>query len=123
MIDHLFFRLAAASLEQTLDVLRRDGLSFDRQAIAQTEKERCDGFYGLGIGPLMDTIEQWKILLLEMPGDRFIGGDHEFLYDPVGNVALGPHYIFRRSLDVEDNFRLREIEIQVPSASATLVNQ
>src|SRR5262245_38283926 len=71
----------------------------------------------------MDTIEQWEILLLEMPGDRFIGGDHEFLYDPVGNVALGAHYIFRRSLNVEDNFRLWEIEIQVASASATFVNQ
>src|SRR5262245_19559665 len=98
MIDHFFFRLAAASFEQTLDLQGGDGLPFDRQAIAQTEEERCDGFHGLGVGSLVDTIEQWKILLLKMPGDRFIGGDHEFLYDPVSNVTLGAHYIFRRSL-------------------------
>src|SRR5215475_4048891 len=70
MIDHFFFRLAAASLEQTLDFQRGDGLPFDRQAIAQTEKERCDGFHGLGVGSLVDTIEQWKILFLKMPRNR-----------------------------------------------------
>ena len=50
-IDYFFLWLAAASLKEPLDLQRRDGFPFHGQAIAQTEKERCDGFQGLGIRP------------------------------------------------------------------------
>src|SRR5262245_47113881 len=58
-----------------------------------------------------------------MPGYGLIGGDHEFFNDSVGNVALGPNDVFRYALEIKDNLRLGQIEIQVPSGSAAFIHQ
>ena len=70
---------------------------------------------GILIWPLMHTIEKWKIFFLELAGYGFIGRDHELLDDPVSDVALRPHDIFRQALQVENDFRLGQIEVKAPS--------
>jgi hypothetical protein len=35
---------------------------------------------------------------------RFVGGNHELFDDPMGNIALGAHDIFRLPLQIENNF-------------------
>ena len=71
----------------------------------------------------MDAIERRKIFSRELARHRFVGGDHEFLNDPVGDIALGADDIFRHALQVENDLGLRQIEVEIAARFAGGVNR
>ncbi len=75
------------------------------------------------IRPFMDAVKRRQFFFREMACDRFVGGDHEFFNYSMGDVALGADDVFRHALQVENDFRFRQIEIEIASDLAVVEDQ
>ena len=71
----------------------------------------------------MNSIQRRYVEVLQPGGHAFVGREHEFFNQAVGPAALGANDALHRSLGIEFNDRLGQIEINRTAALALLVQQ
>ncbi len=122
-VDHPLFRFAAGGFQQSLELQRRQVFFILGQTVAQAQEKRLQRFQCVFIRSGMDTIERREIFSRELPRDGFVGGDHEFFDDPMGDIALGADDVFRQPLQIENDLGLRQIEVEIAARFAVGVNR
>src|SRR5579864_8734135 len=108
---------AAVSLE--LEALHRQ--SAYSQGVAKGGGNGFELVNPLGIGLLVNAVERGNALVLEVVGHTLVGREHDFLDQPVGDVALGTRNTAHQAELVELNHRLRQVEIDRAAALALAV--
>ena len=67
-------------------------------------------------GRVVDPVEGRNLVGDELRGHRLVGGDHELLDDPVGDVALTRPDADRVAVGVQDHVPLGQVEVDRPPA-------
>ena len=71
----------------------------------------------------MDAVERREVFRRQFARHRFVGGDHELFDDAMGDIALGADDVFRQPLQVEDDFRFGQIEVEIAAGLAVGVDR
>ena len=77
----------------------------------------------VGVGLLVDAVNGWLLALLEFAGDEFVGEEHEFLDELVGNVVLHPLEPHGASGFVQPDFDFRKLQIEGSCGKAFFAQQ
>ena len=77
----------------------------------------------LGIRLLVDSVNGGLLAVLELAGDEFVGEEHEFLDELVGNVVLHPLEPHGAAGFVEPDFDFRKFQIEGSGGEAFFAQQ
>ena len=114
--DELFAGEALGLLEDALEVPRAD-LGRLGQGQPEIQDEVPELFEVGDAGRRVDPVDRRDLLLREPPGHGDVGGDHEFLDEPMGLVALPGRDREELALLI-DELRLDEVEVEAALGQA-----
>ena len=120
-LDDRLLRGADDGIEELLHLLRADALVIaDTDEVAEVLDGEAELLELLGIRLLVYTEDERNLLPEEVLGDGFIGREHEVLDQHMGFVSLVWVNVGDMALCIEDDLRLREVEVDAATLVAAL---
>ncbi len=121
--DELLLGLALDLAEDELEVLGADGLEVGRHAVPERRHELHELDDPLRVGPLVDAVEGAGAGAVERRRHGLVRGQHELLDEAHAVEALVAHDARHLPRFVEDELRLRQVEVERAALVAALAHQ
>ncbi len=120
-LDDRLLRGADDGIEELLDLLRADALVIaDTDEVTEVLDGEAELLELLGIRLLVYTEDERNLLPEEILGDGFVRREHEVLDQHVGFVSLVGVDVGDVALCIQDDLRLREVEVDATTLVAAL---
>ena len=118
LVDHPLLGMTGHPVQHRLQFTRIDGVILQLQTDIEMAEEFLESLQFFQLRRFVDAVQQRYFPVGQKTGHGLVGGQHEFLDDAVRQGPLGAQDLVRTALQIQHDFRFRQIEVETAAPTA-----